>query len=133
MSKFKRPKYIPYNDSVIENITNQQGVPFKLHPDGYFSFLQNIPSGVVCGVYVSGNSSNSIQSNSASTVAGINVYRYAPDGPSAYDMDHYVVISGENPNNYTTYGPMIVDKQHWINEIPYPNADVIGRESEGDE
>lgn len=116
----KRPKEMSFSE--FSAVQGYDWSPVKLNDQTKPAWMQNIPNTLINSVYASGSHYSGIptanpQVASAYIVGGIEVFRNAPDGPSALDKDSYQVISGSNLSNLIVLGPSR-DPEHWINAIP---------------
>ena len=115
----KRFKQLSLNE--FQTVLNYDWQPVRLTASTIPDFLGNVPD-VIHSVYASGTAISENLYNEPLTlgnhIAGIEVYRNAPDDPVKFNKDVYAVFANKDDDLVLLVRGPIKDKEHWINEIP---------------
>ena len=117
MSRNQFQKVLDFNWDPVE--IDKQGLP---------EWMNGMPLSIICKVTASGSDfSDQLYHSrtiaSGTLVAGMDVWRYAPDDPVKYNKDLYGVVATEEESCYLVED-LPKDEEHWSNEIPPRLRDI---------
>lgn len=128
-----RDKFMSYGE--FTGVQQYEWSLVRLDLDALPGWMENIPTGIVYGVYASGNSASAIQGSGDSgfAVGGIDVIRRGTDGRAKFKKDVHRVVSGIHSSGLVVQGPSR-DDEHWVNELPerYCNARTLNDQYDWD-